>query len=45
VKLIDFGLAKEMSDSPTARSFLGTRGYLAPEMIQRHSYDKEIDIW
>lgn len=44
VKLIDFGLAKEMSD-PVARSFLGTRGYLAPEMLQRHSYDKAIDIW
>ena len=44
MKLIDFGLAKEMSES-VARSFLGTRGYLAPEMIQRHSYDKEIDIW
>lgn len=33
-----------MSD-PVARSFLGTRGYLAPEMLQRHSYDKAIDIW
>ena len=44
VKLIDFGLAKEMSDS-VARSFLGTRGYLAPEMLQRLSYDKSIDIW
>lgn len=46
IKLIDFGLAKEMDEGgATARSFLGTRGYLAPEMIQRHSYDKEIDIW
>jgi len=45
VKLIDFGLAKVMSDSIQARSFLGTRGYLAPEMLQRHTYDKAIDIW
>lgn len=47
VKLIDFGLAKVMSDSvqDQARSFLGTRGYLAPEMLQRHTYDKAIDIW
>ena len=44
VKLIDFGLAKETPDN-LARSFLGTRGYLAPEMLQRHSYDKAIDIW
>ena len=28
-----------------ASSFLGTKGYLAPEMLQRHSYDKAIDIW
>jgi serine/threonine protein kinase len=44
VKLIDFGLAKETTDN-LARSFLGTRGYLAPEMLQRQSYDKSIDIW
>ena len=28
-----------------ARSFLGTRGYLAPEMLQRVAYDKSIDVW
>eukprot|EP00597_Dinobryon_sp_UTEXLB2267_P008431 CAMPEP_0170082784 /NCGR_PEP_ID=MMETSP0019_2-20121128/18264_1 /TAXON_ID=98059 /ORGANISM="Dinobryon sp., Strain UTEXLB2267" /LENGTH=384 /DNA_ID=CAMNT_0010297785 /DNA_START=552 /DNA_END=1706 /DNA_ORIENTATION=- len=44
VKLIDFGLAKVMDES-VASSFLGTKGYLAPEMLQRHSYDKSIDIW
>jgi serine/threonine protein kinase len=45
VKLIDFGLAKIVSDQHVASSFLGTRGYLAPEMLQRHSYDKSIDMW
>lgn len=45
VKLIDFGLAKIVSDSTPASSFLGTRGYLAPEMLQRHTYDKAVDIW
>jgi len=44
VKLIDFGLAKVMTES-VARSFLGTRGYLAPEMLQRDAYDKAIDVW
>lgn len=44
VKLIDFGLAKIM-DENIAQSFLGTRGYLAPEMLQRHAYDKAIDMW
>ena len=32
VKLIDFGLAKETPADNMARSFLGTRGYLAPEV-------------
>eukprot|EP01033_Poteriospumella_lacustris_P019365 gene19365-14007_t len=44
VKLIDFGLAKVMQEE-VASSFLGTKGYLAPEMLQRHSYDKAIDMW
>lgn len=48
VKLIDFGLAKIIAagNSPAAAtSFLGTKGYLAPEMLQRNSYDKAIDMW
>jgi len=45
VKLIDFGLAKEISNDAVARSFLGTRGYLAPEILQRGTYDKAIDMW
>lgn len=34
-----------MTDTPIASSFLGTRGYLAPEMIQRHDYTKSVDAW
>ena len=30
---------------PVATSFLGTRGYLAPEMIQRRDYTKSVDAW
>jgi serine/threonine protein kinase len=45
VKLIDFGLAKVVVQETVANSFLGTKGYLAPEMLQRHSYDKAIDMW
>ena len=32
-------------EDEVARSFLGTRGYLAPEMLQRNAYDKSVDIW
>jgi len=45
VKIIDFGLSKFLHDDPSARSFLGTRGYLAPEMLQRRDYNKAVDIW
>jgi serine/threonine protein kinase len=45
IKLIDFGLAKVVQREAVASSFLGTKGYLAPEMLQRNSYDKAIDMW
>lgn len=45
VKIIDFGLSKIMVDTSVATSFLGTRGYLAPEMIQRRDYTKSVDAW
>lgn len=44
VKIIDFGLSKSLSE-PFAQSFLGTKGYLAPEMLQRRSYAKTVDTW
>lgn len=44
VKIIDFGLSKAMEE-PVARTFLGTRGYLAPEMLQRREYTKAVDTW
>jgi serine/threonine protein kinase len=45
IKIIDFGLAKIMKEDPVASSFLGTRGYLAPEMLQRQDYTRAIDTW
>ena len=45
VKIIDFGLAKVIPDAGSAVSFLGTKGYLAPEMLQRARYGKSIDVW
>uniref|UniRef100_K3X2D0 Protein kinase domain-containing protein n=1 Tax=Globisporangium ultimum (strain ATCC 200006 / CBS 805.95 / DAOM BR144) TaxID=431595 RepID=K3X2D0_GLOUD len=45
VKIIDFGLAKLLDPDDTTESFLGTRGYLAPEMLQRKAYTMGVDIW
>ena len=33
IKVIDFGLAKIISDDKQAMSFCGTPEYLAPEMV------------
>lgn len=44
VKIIDFGLSKAM-EQPMAHTFLGTRGYLAPEMLQRREYTRAVDAW
>ncbi|RLN61319.1 hypothetical protein BBJ28_00005326 [Nothophytophthora sp. Chile5] len=45
VKIIDFGLAKLLDADDKTASFLGTRGYLAPEMLQRQAYSRSVDMW
>jgi len=47
VKIIDFGLSKRLEEGHIAtRSFSGgTRGYLAPEMLQRQPYTSSVDTW
>jgi len=47
VKIIDFGLSKMLPDtqSHNTQSFLGTRGYLAPEMLKRQAYSASVDVW
>ena len=51
VKIIDFGLAKIFTNKEQiAKSFLGTKGYLAPELEQSKrgaisGYDGSVDVW
>mmetsp|Transcript_7760 Transcript_7760/g.23704 ORF Transcript_7760/g.23704 Transcript_7760/m.23704 type:complete len:402 (-) Transcript_7760:176-1381(-) len=46
IKIIDFGLSKMLPEPDIqATSFLGTRGYLAPEMLKRQAYTKAVDMW
>lgn len=46
VKIIDFGFAKFMTgEGATTTSFLGTGGYLAPEILVHHPYTSAVDMW
>lgn len=44
LKLIDFGLAKSTRGCAYAKTFFGTVGYIAPEMLTR-KYTNAIDLW
>jgi len=43
VKIVDFGLAKQSKDLMVMP--VGTPGYVAPEILKRRKYHKEVDIW
>lgn len=45
LKLTDFGLAKNISNSSTTRTMCGTHEYLSPEMINGEQYDFSVDWW
>ncbi|KAJ0403392.1 hypothetical protein ATCC90586_005336 [Pythium insidiosum] len=46
VKIIDFGFSKTLdSTQGTTCSFLGTGGYLAPEILQHQPYTSAVDMW
>uniref|UniRef100_A0AAV1U1Z3 Protein kinase domain-containing protein n=1 Tax=Peronospora matthiolae TaxID=2874970 RepID=A0AAV1U1Z3_9STRA len=45
IKIIDFGFAKVLKQGATSSSFLGTGGYLAPEILLRQPYNASVDMW
>ena len=45
VKLVDFGLSKDILDNQYTTSFCGTPEYIAPEIVERKRYGYEVDEW
>ena len=45
LKLIDFGVAKELKDKDTTSTICGTPHYLAPEVIAGKGYSFSSDYW
>ena len=45
VKIMDFGLSKIMGKKEKAVDGFGTLTFVAPEVLVRKPYNKEVDIW
>lgn len=45
IKLTDFGFATFCDQQSKLRKSVGSRNFLAPELMQKQSYDAKIDVW
>jgi len=43
--LVDFGLAKDVSNQPITHTFCGTPDYIAPEVLTHQGHGKAVDMW
>lgn len=45
LKLTDFGFATFIEEGCMLTKGVGSRYYIAPEILQKHDYDFKIDVW
>jgi serine/threonine protein kinase len=45
LKIVDFGLAKNMTDFDLTGTICGSPQYMAPEIINRSKYTNKIELW
>lgn len=45
VKIVDFGMARQLKSSEQAQTYLGTMIYMAPERLNGKSYSFKSDVW
>ncbi|KAJ8331017.1 hypothetical protein O5D80_001027 [Batrachochytrium dendrobatidis] len=45
IMISDFGLSKIFNDVEVMKTACGTPGYVAPEVLRRQGYGREVDIW
>lgn len=44
-KIVDFGFAKIVGPSENLVDHYGSQGYVAPEILLKERYNKEVDVW
>ena len=44
IKIADFGFATK-SHGHSLHEYMGSKGYIAPEILERKNYGKEVDMW
>ena len=45
IKIIDFGISKELDPELYTNTVCGTAEYMAPELLEGLSYNKSVDLW
>jgi len=45
IMISDFGLSKLFNEDEIMKTACGTPGYVAPEVLKRQGYDRNIDLW